>query len=75
MPDQEMIERVAKAIKDDWLANNSKNIDEFFKSLSKAAIKAMRKPTKKMINIEELPYSLGEMKDYWQSMIDSILND
>lgn len=64
--DNEMIERCARAIG----ATSSKDYNTI-----KIIIKAMREPTEKMINLDELPYSPGEMKFYWWKMIDCILND
>lgn len=82
MPDQEMIERVAKAIKYAWLTNNAKNIDEFFKYMSEAAIKAMREPTQAMMNAAvykgvDCGFGCGypEYEDVYKATIDSILND
>ena len=47
--DNEMIERVAASLKNDWLTNRAENIDQFFKSLAIVTLKAMREPTEKMM--------------------------
>jgi hypothetical protein len=80
--DNEMIERVAKAIKDDWLTNSAIDIDDFFKYLAKAAIKAMREPTEKMktlvtddVVITDKCYYCGGHIQGWQAMIDCITHD
>jgi hypothetical protein len=44
-----------------------------YRGTARAAIEAMREPTEAMINLEELPYSPGEVKGFWQAMIDEAL--
>lgn len=85
--DNEMIERVSKAIYMISPCLNNFTMDyihwenlqgpmkELAQNQAIVAIKALREPTEKMINIDELPYSPGEMRDYWHAMIDCILND
>jgi hypothetical protein len=74
MPDQEMIERVAKAIA---LRDTT---DEF--AMARAAIKAIREPTQAMMNAAiykgvDCGFGCGypEYEDVYKATIDSILND
>ncbi len=74
----EMIERAARAIAirrgihpdQELTYGGGKVAWKYFTDDAGAVIEAMREPTDKMINLEELPYSPGEMKAYWQAMID-----
>lgn len=82
----EMIERVAKAmawadlneidraqLKLDGLSQKNIVIDDHMKSLARAAIEAMREPTKKMSEATYLrPYDADEI---WEFMIDAALKD
>jgi hypothetical protein len=59
----EMIEKVAIAIRDSF---NSNDIDCY--PLAKAAIEAMREPTKAMLNVDDDIF-------VWEAMIDAALKD
>jgi hypothetical protein len=68
MADQEMIDRVAKAIR---LRDTT---DEF--AMARAAIAAMREPTEKMIDTGNTVTDWADGADEaWRLMIDCILND
>lgn len=80
MPDQEMIDRVAKAIYEKHPKfkyenlNNSSKID--LQHRAKTAIEAMREPTKTMLaaeNVHAVYYTCGGHEEGWQAMIDAIL--
>lgn len=70
MADQEMIDRVAKAL---VLRDTT---DEY--SLARAAINAMREPTEKMLepvtNADGF-FKVSDPKQAYQAMIEAILND
>lgn len=89
--DNEMIERVAKAIfeKRYEAAGTYQNLKwedykgkEFYMEDARQAIKAMREPTEKMVDKGGYTYSTGDgmildqaAKECWQTMIDCIVND
>jgi hypothetical protein len=67
--DDEMIDRCAKALITEYKVNNS------FKGMTIAVIKAMREPTEKM---QEAGNDVGPDRspsEYWEAMIDAITND
>lgn len=74
--DNEMIERVAKAIEERLndlpLSNNYEDDLQQYEELSIAAIKAMREPTKiiKQVDCWSINYSTEEI---WTKLIDFIL--
>ena len=70
--DNEMIERVAKAIR---LRDTT---DEY--AMAREAIKAMREPTEKMMEAFDIaspmyddPNTTGE--EYWKAAIDAVINE
>lgn len=73
MPDEEMIERCAKAICLKYWTDESRF--KIYIPAAKAAIKALREPTEKMIKAADV----GVQSDFyppdmtWQIMIDEIL--
>lgn len=78
----EMIERVAKAICGSCPGTG--DVNEHFSgeysltksmwlSMSRAAIEAMREPTKAMKACPDFPYCPGEAWAYWEAMIDEAL--
>lgn len=78
----EMVERVARALckserkNPDYIgpgADPNFPIWTTYQLRARAVISAMREPTEKMVKIEELPYSPGEMTAYWHAMIDEAL--
>lgn len=76
MPDQEMIDRVARAIETELnKLNDPSNAGGFIDNYALTAIKAMREPTEKMIKkAKNYGFNTDSITIY-QSMIDSILND
>jgi hypothetical protein len=64
--DNEMIERVAKAILETPNASDYKTL------VAKNAIKAMREPTKRMCN---KGYAVRPIEVCWRTMIDAIIGD
>ena len=77
----EMIERVAKAIKETNTAGVpllKTHAEQYYQDLAKAAIEAMREPTQDMIRIGEVAFfdsSDFEVKDAWGRMIDNALKE
>lgn len=88
MADQEMILRISKSLFENsdynWSWASTKNYNklmehqkEIINNLVKAAIKAMRDPTEKMLEAGDnlLNDTVECSTNVWQSMIDAILND
>lgn len=81
--DNEMIERVAKAMFDKACPAIRYTDDDrlFYSDMAIAAIKAMRKPTQKMIEDGMWISTTGEIvgeygaKETYQAMIDAIIGD
>lgn len=95
MPDQEMIDKVAEGLRQHFKDTVAKSADMPFEETkvtipakviwedyAKAAIKAMREPTEKMINAKDKNgdeihwgyscHTCGGIKDAYYAMIDSI---
>ncbi len=65
----EMIEKVAKAIRDSF---NSNDVDCY--PIAKAAIAAMREPTEEMIDAGAYDLNM-KLQQQWQAMIDAALKE
>lgn len=89
MPDQEIIDKVAMAIYNNWAnysaCSVSKSWEETceklpaqandFRRKAIAAIKAIREPTLAMLDTAMAIMPRSEAKEVYTAMIDSILND
>jgi len=75
----EMIERVAKAIAisgnggmwDDWYSDDQK---EFHRRRARAAIEAMREPTREMTDAVWVMAGEADQAEIWSGMIDAALS-
>lgn len=75
MPDEEMIERVANEImKIHWDDPDGDDGLKIYYRMSRAAIKAMREPTKKMLDAgESVMQDYNDSADCWDAMIEAII--